>query len=126
MKLCNNTGQSIYSKGNKMNTWKLYIDDLRTPKDPTFIIARTVDEAKRLIEERGMPTYISFDHDLGIDENDDLLESGYDLAKWIVEMDMDGVLRIPEQFEFNVHSANPIGAKNISSYLHGYLGSRIH
>lgn len=107
-----------------MKPWKLYIDDLRTPEDQTFIISRTVDEAKRLIEEMGIPSFISFDHDLGVDNQGDLLESGYDFAKWLVEIDLDGRYRIPKEFEFKVHSMNPVGAKNIQSYLEGYLSNR--
>lgn len=101
--------------------WKLYIDDLRMPPDNTYTIARTVEEAQILIQQYGMPILISFDHDLGIDDTGNLLLTGYDLAKWIVEMDMDGLLTIPNYFSFNIHSQNPIGAENIKSYLNNYL-----
>jgi hypothetical protein len=104
--------------------WKLYIDDIRTPADPTFMIVRTVNDAQKLIHLLGVPTFISFDHDLGIDEDGNLLLSGYDFAKWLVEMDMEGKLVFPENFGFKVHSQNPVGAKNIREYLRNYLSFR--
>lgn len=101
--------------------WKLYLDDIRFPDDSTYIIARTVEEAQQLIQKYGVPDFISFDHDLGVDDAGNLLPSGYDFAKWLVEMDMDGELELPEEFDFRVHSMNPVGAENIRAYLGNYL-----
>ena len=99
----------------------LYLDDIREPKtNKDWVVVRTYDEALEYIKQNGCPDYISFDHDLG--EN---VPSGYDVAKWIVNMDieMNGML-IPENFEFNVHSANPIGKSNIEGILTNYLEFR--
>ena len=104
-----------------MSSWKLYLDDIRSPKDPTFVISRNVEDAKKLVETCGMPTFISFDHDLGMDKKGNVLSSGYDFAKWLVEMDMDGIYVFPENFSFNVHSMNPVGSKNIHDFMNGYL-----
>lgn len=101
--------------------WKLYIDDIRMPPNDTYIIARTVAEAQILIKQYGAPIFISFDHDLGMDNTGKILPTGYDLAKWIVEMDMNGLIKIPNHFSFNIHSQNPVGAENIKSYLKNYL-----
>lgn len=101
--------------------WKLYLDDIRIPKDSTYKIARTVEEAQQLIETYGVPEHISFDHDLGVDDMDNLLPNGYDFAKWLVEMDMDGMITLPKKFTFEVHSQNPVGAENIRRYLSNYL-----
>ena len=103
---------------------KLYLDDIRTPKDSSFKIVRSYAEAVDYVKENGIPHYISFDHDLGVDEKKKELPSGYDFAKWLVEMDMDSIYSIPIDFEFNVHSANPVGKENIESYLNGYLKFR--
>ncbi|MDD3595219.1 cyclic-phosphate processing receiver domain-containing protein [Sulfuricurvum sp.] len=105
----------------KHTIWKLYLDDIRYPNDNTYIIARTVEEAQQLIEKYGVPEYISFDHDLGVDDMDNLLPNGYDLAKWLVEMDMDGNIELSSDFTFTVHSQNPVGAENIRVYLSNYL-----
>ena len=99
----------------------LYVDDIRNPKDTTrqWTIARSYTEAVNWLEEFGVPKYMSFDHDLGDDG------TGYDLANWMVEKDIDMHGRfIPNDFEFNVHSANPVGAENIESKLNNYMEFR--
>lgn len=101
--------------------WKLYLDDIRTTTDCTFMIVRTVNDAQKLIHLLGVPIFISFDHDLGIDGEGNLLLSGYDFAKWLVEMNMEGIFTFAEDFDFRVHSQNPVGAKNIQEYLRNYL-----
>ena len=107
--------------------YKLYLDDIRVPahvgsgfKNTTgWLLARTYDEAVSIVMDKGCPVYISFDHDLG-DEN---AKTGYDFAKWLVEQDLDhGIL--PDNFDFNVHSANPVGAANITGLLDSYLKTR--
>ncbi|MEA3290298.1 MAG: cyclic-phosphate processing receiver domain-containing protein [Campylobacterota bacterium] len=104
---------------------RLYLDDIREPKDDSFIIVRNYDEAIEFIKQNGIPPYISFDHDLGCDKNGDVLKSGYDFAKWLVDMDIDGIHSFPDDFKFNVHSANPIGRNNIEAILHNYLDFKI-
>ena len=98
--------------------WSMYIDDERTPRTSTreWTIVRSVEDAIKAIQDKGFPSYISFDHDLG-----DNVPTGHDLAKWIVENDLEGLIQIPADFEYNVHSANPVGAKNIEGTLGGYL-----
>ena len=100
---------------------KLYLDDTRTPNDKEFKIVRSYEEAIKFIELEGFPKLISFDHDLGLKKNGKLAKTGYDLAKWIVNKDMDGQINIPKDFRFNVHSANPIGKKDIEDLLLNYL-----
>ena len=101
--------------------WKLYIDDLRTPLDDTYVIARTLKDAQELVLTYGVPMFISFDHDLGMGDDGEILPSGYDFTKWLVEMDMEGTIIIPRGFDFKVHSQNPVGAQNIRQYLRNYL-----
>ena len=95
--------------------WKLYIDDERNPKSEGWYIARSVQSAKNLVTEYGMPSYISFDHDLGGDE------TSMQFIKWLVDEVLDGKLSFPEGFEYNVHSANPVGAENIKSLMNGII-----
>jgi hypothetical protein len=95
------------------NNWKLYLDDIRTPKSNGFTIARSVEEAKKLIREKGFPSYMSLDHDLGED-----VPTGHDFVKWIVNEYMDKEL---PDFEFNIHSANPVGAENMKSLLNNFI-----
>ena len=100
---------------------KLYIDDIRNPKEEGFIVVRSYAEAVGWMRKNGCPDFISFDHDLA--SNDDL--DGIDIAKWLVNTDLnkDGKF-IPENFQFYVHSANPVGAGNIKGLLDGYLEHR--
>lgn len=99
-------------------TWNLFIDDERFPPDDgkEWIICRTRPEVYAAIHSKGIPSYISFDHDLGEDEG-----TGFDIAKMIVDMDLDEYRIIPEDFDFYVHSQNPVGKKNIELLLVNYL-----
>jgi hypothetical protein len=93
--------------------WKLYLDDIRTPKSEGFTIARSVKEAQDLIRKKGFPSFMSLDHDLGED-----VPTGYDFVKWIVSEYMNKEL--PE-FDFNIHSANPVGAENMKGLLNNFI-----
>lgn len=100
---------------------KLYIDDIRDPHEDDFIVVRSYAEAVGYLRKNGCPQYISFDHDLG--SNDGL--DGIDIVKWIVNTDLnrDGTF-IPQDFKYNVHSANPVGVANIEGLLNNYLEHR--
>jgi hypothetical protein len=102
--------------------WSLYIDDERMPKTAAnWKIARNGNEAFSLIKKYGFPEHISFDHDLGCDSYGTLLPTAYDFAKALGEKILDGELVVPDNFTFNVHSANPLGAANIQSYMTNLL-----
>ena len=78
----------------------------------------TVEGAQDYIETNGCPDFISFDNDLMRE-----LE-GLDLAKWIIEKDLDNPGFIPEDFNFFVHSQNIIAKEKIYSRLGQYLSQR--
>jgi hypothetical protein len=105
---------------------KMYLDDLRTPKDEFDFVVRSYDEAITIIIKYGIPNFISFDHDLGVDEEGEILKSGYDLAKWIVDSDLDNRYKLAPTFSFKVHSQNPVGKQNIISLLESYLKYKNH
>lgn len=99
--------------------YRLFIDDLREPVAPDWTVVRTSLEAIEIIEDRGCPYEISFDHDLGGDD------TAMVVAKRLVEMDLDaGGAFIPAGFVYSVHSANPIGKRNIEGLLDAYLRKR--
>ena len=100
---------------------KLYIDDIRVPKNDGFVVVRSFEEAVEFINKFGIPKYISFDHDLGCDKNGKLYKTGYDFAKYLIESDLDNIATFPKNFTFNVHSANPVGKENIENLLKNYL-----
>ena len=104
---------------------KLYLDDIRIPKSDGFTIVRSFDEAVEFIRKYNIPQYISFDHDLGCDKDGKLLKDGYDFAKWLIEIDLDNKFNFPNDFEYNVHSANPVGKHHIETILDNYLQFKI-
>jgi len=122
---------------------KIFLDDERVPNgaitliesnedmymdNSDWIIIRTYGDFVDWIVENGLPDYISFDHDLGdnftlkstttpdrwFDFDGEKEFTGYDCAKWLVDYCMDNGFDIPD---FQSHSANPVGRKNIVSYL---------
>jgi hypothetical protein len=104
-----------------MSTWKLFLDDEREPVGTGWTVCRSVAEVEAVAEIFGLPSFISFDHDLG----DGPAPVGYDntgmgLAKWIADRAMDGA-PLPEDFQFFVHSQNPIGADNIRQFMRKFL-----
>lgn len=82
-----------------------------------WILARSHDEAIKLIKEKGFPTFVSFDHDLG-DGKD-----GIAVARYLIEADLDHG-SMPANFDFEVHSANPVGRANIRGLLENYISVR--
>ncbi|MFH6993983.1 cyclic-phosphate processing receiver domain-containing protein [Flavobacterium sp. FlaQc-48] len=104
--------------------YKLFLDDIRDVKmvyknltDDDFVIVRNFYDFKKVILENGLPELISFDNDLGLDENDLIAEDGYAAAKWLVyESGLD-----LQNLKFNVHSANPVAAQQIQSLLDNYI-----
>lgn len=89
---------------------KIYLDDIRNPKTSGWTIIRTASEAiKALQKYRDKITEISFDHDLGDDKDG----TGYDVAKWIEGECFFG-MKCPK---WNVHSANPVGERNITKAM---------
>lgn len=121
--------------------YNLFLDDYRNPEDCTgyvnsfgirpdtytnrsWVIVRNFKEFTSKIVEKGMPNLISFDHDLAdiyYLMNDvggfSTEETGMDCAKWLVGYCMDTEIKLPD---FLVHSMNPVGRRNIQSYLQNY------
>lgn len=102
-------------------TWNLFIDDERIPPNDgrKWVICRNHFEVFERLFDYGMPAYISFDHDLGAN-----VWSGHDIAKELVDIDMktiDPRYKFPDDFDFYVHSQNPVGKTNIEMYLNNYL-----
>lgn len=111
--------------------WILFLDDIRFPVDTkqafkvdeTVIIARSMDDAVWYVYRYGIPYQIHFDHDLA-DEHygSDIGEkTGYTFAKWFCDYVMDNDIELPDNFQYFVHSMNPIGAENIRSYMDNFV-----
>ena len=105
-------------------TYKLFLDDIRdinmvykklTNED--FVIVRNFHDFKKVILEKGLPELISFDNDLGLDENNMVAEDGYACAKWLV---YESGINL-QNLKFKVHSANPVASQQIQGLLDNYI-----
>jgi hypothetical protein len=104
-------------------SYNLFLDDLRTVdmvypgQSDNFVVVRSYAAFVKNVEENGLPAFISFDNDLGEDDDGIVLPDGYECAKWLVyESELD--LR---NLKFKVHSANPIAKVQIQSLLTNYI-----
>ncbi len=116
----------------------VYLDDLRPKPEDTFcfrwILLKNYQEFTAYIRQRGVPKFISFDHDLALEHyaapefwddaynawqaTQDFSErTGYDCAKWLVGYCMDNDILLPHT---TCHSANPSGAANIIALLNNF------
>ena len=87
---------------------KIWLDDRRDPPDASWTWVRTPSEAIQLLETGGVHE-ISFDHDLGYDDEGQEM-TGYSVALWIEEAVALHGFKPPEMF---VHSANPPGHERL-------------
>lgn len=118
-----------------MNKVRIYLDDVRTPIDKeNWVIVRNYDEFVESIMDYGFDNIelISLDHDLGDSSIKEFFNStkkreelnydnitektGMDCAKWLVNQWIDGAPVV----DVVVHSANPIGSKNMMGLINNY------
>lgn len=92
---------------------KLFIDDERYPPGDgaDWHVARSSTHAKVFVVMHGIPNFISFDHDLGGQD------TTMNFVNWLGNYMIDNNLRLPADFDFYVHSQNPVGATNLKSKL---------
>lgn len=119
-----------------MQKYFLFLDDRRTlsmalKEDPFFNnflqksgyntkiedikIAKNATEFIEIIENFGVPEYVSFDHDLGDfyqEEGENKEKTGNTCAKWLCEYCLNNQIKIPS---YHIHSNNPSGKININS-----------
>ena len=128
--------------------YNLFLDDVRDANRflehqqfRTWVVVRNYNDFVKTIKERGLPKFISFDHDLALEHYpifdfiDALTEdaplpdpkkipydtyeekTGYHCALWLVDYCIDKKLPLPD---YQVHSMNPVGAENIRKLLEGF------
>lgn len=82
-----------------------------------FKIVRSFEAFKTVIVQEGLPEFISFDNDLGVDTEGNIAPDGYAAVKWLVyESGLD-----LSKLKFYVHSANPVAAQQIQGLLDNYI-----
>lgn len=86
-----------------------------------IVIVKNYDEFVNIIEMRGLPKFISFDHDLADivtnDNGEKIEKSGKTCADWLGVYCMENKLKIPAYY---VHSDNIVGKENIKKTLEFY------
>lgn len=98
--------------------FKIFLDDIRIPLDESWVILKSYSEFIDFIVTHDFNeiSEISLDHDLGL--LDETEKTGHDVAKWLIEYSLDNEVNLPL---IRVHSANPVGVKNMISLINSYL-----
>ena len=95
--------------------WHLYLDDLRDPPpDREWVVCRSTHQALEVVASRGMPAHMSLDHDLGGNDTSMIFLRRLANDVW------DDTSPPPD---YQVHSANPVGAQNIVSFMESWRKS---
>lgn len=115
--------------------YNLFLDDCRKPSFLDTVLAwetvRSYGQFVHIINERGLPDLISFDHDLAeehyaiggesnfsqFDYSKVKEKTGFHCAQWLVDFCLDKRLPLPR---WQVHSMNPCGKVNIEKLLEGF------
>ena len=122
----------------------LFLDDIRHPHDvyrytqqtmflqKKWNIVRNYNEFVKWITKKGLPDFISFDHDLAdipsaachlCNAKERQVapihteKTGYECAKWLVDFCLDNNFDCPK---FYCHSMNPVGKDKINGLLNQF------
>lgn len=120
-------------------SYNLFLDDERMPKkafeytyEPLYlsadwIVVRNFYAFTTIIQNKGVPDMVSFDHDLAdihykkkvFNYDDETIEkTGYHCAKWLIDYCIDNKIELPTRVL--IHSMNPVGILNIKSLFDTY------
>ena len=113
----------------------LFLDEKRQPRhihwldlpDAKWTIARNIEEFKEVVDEKGIPLFVSFGNDLTFEHRkhftdnhcssfdfDLFTDTGYHCAKYLVKKCLEQDKKIPS---FECHSKNVIARSKIREYL---------
>lgn len=113
----------------------IFLDDYRFPNNVrwvklpecnNWITVRNYNQFCDHIRKTGIPKFVTYDHDLADDHytqqesinyNDFKEKTGYDCAKFLVELCASKNIKHPD---YAVHSLNPAGKANIISLIESY------
>lgn len=122
--------------------YNLFLDDVRTPEQTAnhmppnvaslyrtqeWITVRDYESFVKVVEEQGVPSMVSFDHDLADIHYDPSTwtegfeyheKTGLDCAKWLLQHCQQNKLALPDVIL--VHSQNPVGRQNILNEFQWY------
>lgn len=106
------------------NSWILFVDDERHPYDvgwsdhmsPT--VARTSAEAISLVEQKGLPTAISFDHDLGGED------TAFKFMWALIDGHLDSTWDLRGIQYIQIHTANVVGREKLIALWQSFCSSQ--
>lgn len=126
-------------------SYYLFLDDVRMPKQATvnliplatvsgigntqWHIVRNFEAFCAIVEGKGVPAVVSFDHDLSEEHLKEVIsnkydfdyvrfrDTGYDAAKWLCYYCQQQGVPFPKWY---VHSFNPVGTENIKKFIQGF------
>ena len=94
----------------------IFLQDIRT-----WETVRNYNDFCRIIERKGVPDFISFDHDLSFEDQNKtegfVEKTGYDCAKFLIEYCMRTEQLLPE---WQCHSMSSVGRVRINELLRNY------
>jgi hypothetical protein len=102
--------------------WAIWLDDKRPIPEKSelqYVSAANPREFIDLIEDHGIPSFISFDWNLGPD-----WDTGEAVMKWLIESDQLGEHVFPEDFQFDTHSSDYSKRRAMNERLTDYLTSK--
>lgn len=102
--------------------WAIWLDDERpVPESSEFqyVHAANPREFINIIEDHGMPSFISFDWHLGSD-----WDNGEAVIKWLIEFDQSSEKSFPTDFLFDCHSSDNNKNRTMNILLGEYLTSK--
>ena len=91
-------------------SYRMFLDDERMPASNGWHIVRSSSDAIACVLAHGLPSRISFDHDLG--GEDTAMRFVHFLVDYIIDNGLRGM--VPD---YTVHSQNPVGAANIKGMM---------
>ena len=109
-----NENEDKFYKGDML---KLFIDDERGPVTRDWLVAKSSDEAIKLVKKYGIPIVLQFDNDLGGDDTSMVF------INWLINYMLDNDLTFHKNFRFDIHSQNPVGVLNIKSKMDSFIKS---
>jgi hypothetical protein len=74
--------------------YKVFLDDIRFPywiydnPDEWIVIRNDIDFKKFVSENKDNISTISWDNDLGVDKNGNIIPDGYSLLNWLIDNDI--------------------------------------
>ena len=100
----------------------IYLDDIRFPDGGAYFegnknicLARSFKHFQAIIESEGIPLFVSFDFDLGLDEDGtNVAPTGGTCVRWMIEYCHVNNERFPH---WRLHTANTEGRKEMQSLI---------